>query len=52
LTYYYEKIDLGGKTMAVEHIPTGEVHTGVKGAKAGCGVDTKKSVIIGRIQVK
>ena len=28
--------------MAVEHIPTGEVHAGVKGGRTGCGVDTTK----------
>jgi|GEM_PF-5953580 len=29
--------------MAVKHIPTGEVHKGVKGRKTGSGVDTKKA---------
>jgi hypothetical protein len=28
--------------MAVKHIPTKEVHKGVKGGKTGCGVDTTK----------
>lgn len=28
--------------MAVKHIPTGEVHSGTKGGRTGCGVDTKK----------
>ena len=27
--------------MAVKHIPTKEVHKGVKGGKTGCGFDTK-----------
>ena len=27
--------------MAVKHTPTGIVHSGSKGAKTGCGIDTK-----------
>lgn len=30
-------------TMAVKHIPTGEVHSGTKGGKTGCGFDTKEN---------
>ena len=28
--------------MAVRHIPTGIVHSGTKGGKTGCGVDTRE----------
>lgn len=28
--------------MAVKHIPTDEIHSGTKGGKTGCGVDTSK----------
>ncbi|WP_298940915.1 hypothetical protein [uncultured Psychromonas sp.] len=28
--------------MAVKHIPTDVVHSGTKGAKTGCGIETKK----------
>jgi len=31
--------------MTVKHIPTGEVHKGVKGGKTGCGVDTKNAPV-------
>lgn len=27
--------------MAVKHIPTGVIHSGTKGGKTGCGIDTK-----------
>jgi len=27
--------------MAVKHTPTGEVHSGNKGGKTGCGFDTR-----------
>lgn len=27
--------------MAVKHIPTNIVHSGVKGGKTGCGTDTR-----------
>ena len=27
-------------TMAVKHVPTNEVHSGTKGGRTGCGVDT------------
>lgn len=30
------------KNMAVEHIPTQEVHKGYKGGKTACGVDTNE----------
>lgn len=29
-------------TMAVKHVPTGEVHSGSKGGKTGCGFDTRE----------
>jgi hypothetical protein len=29
--------------MAVKHTPTGVVHSGSKGGKTGCGVDTKEN---------
>ncbi len=29
--------------MAVKHTPTGEVHSGSKGGKTGCGSDTQKN---------
>lgn len=28
--------------MAVKHLPTGEVHKGLKGGTTGCGFDTKE----------
>lgn len=28
--------------MAVKHTPTGEVHSGTKGGKTGCGVNTRE----------
>lgn len=28
--------------MAIRHIPTGVVHSGMKGGTTGCGTDTKK----------
>lgn len=28
--------------MAVKHTPTGEVHSGYKGGKTGCGFDTNE----------
>ena len=28
--------------MAVEHIPTNEVHSGTKGGKTGCGFNTRE----------
>ncbi|WP_198146900.1 hypothetical protein [Maribacter thermophilus] len=29
--------------MAVEHLPTKEVHLGIKGGNTGCGFDTTKN---------
>lgn len=29
--------------MAVKHTPTGEVHSGAKGGKTGCGFDTREN---------
>lgn len=42
MPYYINILLKEEKRMAVEHIPTGEVHAGVKGGKTGCGVDTTK----------
>jgi hypothetical protein len=38
--------------MAVRHDPTGVVHQGNKGGTTGCGVDTKKTQLIGSIHTK